>query len=114
MAKKKAPDHNAPIHFRPGPSYGQLLSRYAEELHVSRNEVARRLGLLAANSLHAGYYLPIARLADFLGGGQEFEQATGRVHAVLDGSDWTRMELGPAPLGEQERINFVERWVKAH
>ena len=113
MAKKSAsPDPNGVIQFRPGESFGRAISDLAGNWGVSRNEVVRRLALLAWAGLTIEYYRPLNQLARSFSGPNDFLRACDYVRGVLASLDRDRQEQMNHPLQGKERIQFVERCVE--
>jgi hypothetical protein len=113
MPKKSAvPDPNGVIQFRPGESFGRAISDLAVTWGVSRNEVVRRLALLAWAGLSIEYYQPLDRLAKAFTGASDFLRACDYVRGVLASHERDRQEQDAQPLQGRQRIEFVERCVE--
>jgi hypothetical protein len=110
-SKSEKLDHDAMIHFRPGESFGRLLSQFAQSWDVSKNEAARRLALMSAFGLGADLYPDIAAAAQQLGGSRSFEQACQHLRGVLDGALLERKSRN-LPLADSDAREVVAEAVQ--
>jgi hypothetical protein len=110
--RNTSPDPNGVIQFRPGESFGRAITDLARGWGQSRNEVIRRLALLAWSGLTMDYYDPLDRLAQAVGGPQDFLRACDYVRGVLTSLDRDRLEQKVQPLNGKDRLDFVHRCVR--
>jgi hypothetical protein len=112
-SRKNEVNYNPTLQFRPGPAMGRRVAEFADRWGVGWNEATRRLAALAACGLTPKYSPPVERLAEYLGGVNEFFQAADRVQIVLQSVDDTRAKLVQPPMSEAEHLAYVDDWVSS-
>lgn len=111
MAKKKAAKKPADadmIHFRPGKELGALINQFAEQVDVSRGEVAKRLTGLAIRGLDVGFYGVIQELASFLYHSGNFDSACDQVHVTIE-SVAAKEKTDVVDLSRESKLQAIEQ-----